>query len=692
MLSIADALKQGVEFHRRGDLNQAEQLYRAVLEAHAQNADAWHLLGLVAHARGQQQPALECISRAIKLDGGQPTFHNHLAEVYRVLRRWPEAEQSCQQALRLKDDFAVGHNTLGVVLNEQGRAKEAARCFRRAIELDGRFRWRTTTWGWPIVNLENSTRRPRACGKRLPSIRPTPRHISNWGMCCAPEGAARGGCGGAAIAGDRSTVGGRPFQPGHALPNTGPARRGRRLLSPGTGNQSRLCRRPLQPGQRLKDLGRSAEAAKAYQQALGLNPSLAEAHFNLGVLLQNQGQVTAAISCYQRAIAARTEYPQAYNNLGTLYKAQGELARAAECYGQALEYRPNSAEALNNLGNVLKLQGRLDEAAVCYDQTLRFEPGYAQAHYNRGLMLLAAGQLAAGWEEYEWRCDCPEFERRSLDVPRWRGETLAGTLLVFAEQGLGDTLHFVRFLPEVAQRAGRVVLEVQRALVPLLKASGLELYAQLVAKGDSPGDLDAHVPLLSTPSVFGTTLEDIPAAEGYLSADAELIEQWRGTLGETTKLRVGIAWQGSPTYQGDRQRSIPLAHFAPLATGGVELVSLQKGFGAEQIAALDGTFPVRELGEAFDEQHGPFMDTAAVMKNLDLVITSDTAVAHLAGALGVPVWVALPAVPDWRWLQDREDSPWYASMRLFRQQCPGDWPEVFERLAAALKKHIAQRS
>jgi len=259
---------------------------------------------------------------------------------------------------------------------------------------------------------------------------------------------------------------------------------------------------------------------------------------------------------------------------------------------------------------------------------------------------------------------------------------------VYAEQGLGDAIQFVRYLPQVAQRVGRVVCELQPALIPLIEQAGFGEHAQFVPRGTELPVFDAQVPLLSLPGLLGTTLENIPDAAGYLKADPARAEKWRDGLGEQAKFRVGIVWQGTKTYSGDRERSIALAQFAPLAMEGVELVSLQKGFGVEQIAAVADRFAVRDLGPDFDATGGAFLDTAAVMESLDLVITSDTALAHLAGALGKETWLALSLVPDWRWMFERENSPWYSSLRLFRQSRFGDWEEVFARMARELTERL----
>jgi tetratricopeptide (TPR) repeat protein len=445
-------------------------------------------------------------------------------------------------------------------------------------------------------------------------------------------------------------------------------------------------------GSALQDRGQWAEAEQCYRRALESNPLLAEAHFNLGMILQRQGRRAEAAQCYRDAIRGKPDFALAYNNWGALCKLDGDLGQAIECYQRALEFKPNFAEALNNLGNVLKTQGRFVDALVCYDQTLRINPDHAQARYNRSLMDLAAGDFAAAWPHYEWRRECPGFAKRPFSQPTWRGEPLAGRrLLVHAEQGLGDTLQFVRYVLLLAKRDESIVLEVPKALLPLFEQSGFRDLLEFVAAGSALGDFDVHVPLLSLPGIFGTTLESIPQGVPYLAADPRWVDVWRDVLGETADFRVGIAWQGSAANTNDRFRSIRLLHFEPLARQGVELISLQKGPGSEQLAGLAASFNVRHFAEGLDEEHGAFVDTSAIMKNLDLVVTADTAVAHLAGALGVAVWVALPLATDWRWMRDRHDSPWYPTMRLFRQPSFDDWPSVFRNMAEALRCEVAKR-
>jgi hypothetical protein len=329
------------------------------------------------------------------------------------------------------------------------------------------------------------------------------------------------------------------------------------------------------------------------------------------------------------------------------------------------------------------------------------------------MLWLLRGNWTAGWPEYQWRLRTKAFARFGLDQHRWDGAPLAGrTVLVRAEQGLGDTLQFIRYLPFVQQASGRVTFLCQAPLLRLLKgAAGIDW---LMAEGCTSSPFDVQAPLLDLPGLFHTTPSSVPASIPYLHADADLFEHWRGELREsaefnvrsarsedvastshfplrTSHLLIGIAWQGSPTYYFDRQRSIPLTHFARFSElEGVKLISLQKGPGLEQLQYPKAPFPVLDLSNCLDTVAGPFMDTAALMLNLDLVITSDSAIAHLAGALGIPVWVALPRVPDWRWLLEREDTPWYPTMRLFRQKRYGHWEDVFDDMIEEMRRKLAR--
>jgi hypothetical protein len=312
------------------------------------------------------------------------------------------------------------------------------------------------------------------------------------------------------------------------------------------------------------------------------------------------------------------------------------------------------------------------------------EPGRASAEYNRALCWLKAGNYEKGWPAYEWRWRRPTMPPRPFRQPRWDGSPLEGkTILLWCEQGLGDAIHFVRYAKQVQERGGKVVLECPGSLVELLATCpGGE---KVVAEGESLPDFDVQAPLMSLPGLVGTRLETVPAEVPYLSVESELVDWWGRRLG-SKDFKVGLVWQGNPRHPWDGWRSIPLALFAPLAgVPGVRLVALQQGAGAEQVEGLKGRFQVEELGDGPEGKDRSFADTAAVMRNLDLVVSVDSSPAHLAGALGVPVWVAVAAVSDWRWMVGREDTPWYPTMRLFRQERLGDWGEAMASMARELQ-------
>jgi Tfp pilus assembly protein PilF len=418
-----------------------------------------------------------------------------------------------------------------------------------------------------------------------------------------------------------------------------------------------------------------------------LDAGTVESLCNLGTAYLQARRLDDALRTFDEAVRL---HPLATGPLYNRALALTEMQRFDESvadYLHCLELDSNHLNALNNLGNLLRRLGKLEDALGYFERALVVDPNFPMGHYNRAVTLLAMGRLAEGFAEHEWRLRCDAFKTRKFAQTAWDGSPLASqTLLVHTEQGLGDTIQFVRYMPLVAQRVGQVIFGVSPPLVALLAQSG---YRGLLVEGSPLPPFDVQLPLPSLPHVLGTTLETIPAKVPYLAASPRLVDQWRARLAAYDGFKVGIVWQGTPTYPGDRYRSISLACFAPLAAvSGVRLLSLQKGTGIEQIAALQGAFDVVDLGSQIDNESGAFMDTAAIMKNLDLVVTSDTSCAHLAGALNVNVWIALGYSPDWRWLRGRDDSPWYPSARLFRQPAFGEWPAVFQAMARELRQKL----
>jgi tetratricopeptide (TPR) repeat protein len=435
--------------------------------------------------------------------------------------------------------------------------------------------------------------------------------------------------------------------------------------------------------------GKVAEALECYRQAVRLEPTHAEGHYNLGIAYGELRRLDEAIACNQQAIRLRPDYAAAHNNLGINFKEQGRYEEAVACYHRALRLDPSHVQAIYNLANALVCLGKREEGVAAYEQALRLKPDLGEAHQNLGMTLLLLGNLERGWREYEWRLQCKEGAFTPLPQPAWDGSSLAGkTILLAAEQGIGDTLQFIRYAPLIKERGGRVLLSCQAKLVRLLqKCPGID---DLVPHGDPWPIFDVHARLLSLPLLLGTTsLDRIPAKAPYLQPETGLVQHWREVLDSAlaagsspiAPLRVGIVWQGNPEHRGDRWRSVPLTQFAPLAKlDNVSLISLQYGAGREQLAQSPGL--ALDPGPLSED----LTDLAAILSCLDLLVSVDTAVVHLAGALGVRVWVPMPFAPDWRWLLGREDSPWYPSVRLFRQTRPNQWDEVFERIAGEVKK------
>jgi predicted O-linked N-acetylglucosamine transferase (SPINDLY family)/ADP-heptose:LPS heptosyltransferase len=456
-------------------------------------------------------------------------------------------------------------------------------------------------------------------------------------------------------------------------------------------------------GVALHVLGKLDDATASYREAVQRQPAHPDAHHNLAMVLRQQGELDAAVVEFRAAIKVRPDHAEAHHNLGLTLIALGNLGDGVDHLRAMLQARPDDIQGHHNLGLALVGLGRIDEALSQFERVLTLRPDEPETRFCRSLILLLKGDFARGWTEYEWRWQSHNASRRRHPQPLWDGSLLSGkTILLYAEQGLGDTLQFIRYARQVKQRGGTVIVECQAALVPLLShCPGID---RAVAVGAALPHIDVQAPLLSLPQLFQTDLSNVPNDVPYVHVDPRLTEHWREKLlavsvGQNANpgwpaspFKIGIAWQGDASFLWDRWRSIPLTSFGLLASiPGIRLVSLQVGKGREQLAEVKDGFAVVDLGQQLDQQAGAFMDTAAVMKNLDLVIASDSAVAHLAGALGVPVWVPLSYSADWRWLLDREDSPWYPSMRLFRQARLGDWGEVFQRIAAALREAVFQR-
>lgn len=435
-------------------------------------------------------------------------------------------------------------------------------------------------------------------------------------------------------------------------------------------------------GNALQMLKRYNEALASYDIALNLQPDFVNAFSSRGSALHKLGRYHEALASCDQAIALQPDFDLAHYNRGiTLF----ELKRFEESVAssdRAIALRPAFAAAFLVRGNALGRLRRFREAVESYERAGTIQPDYGDARYNEAHIRLLLGDFDRGWELYEWRWQSSELGHTKADIaqPLWSGKTELArkTILLYAEQGFGDAIQFCRYAPVVAQRGARVILWVPEALRELM--SSLAGAPQVVSMKDSPPNFDVHCPLLSLPLAFGTRLQTIPAATPYLHAPLKLTKNWAERIKSTPRPRIGVAWSGRPTHQNDRNRSIPLEALSALFEINGSFISLQKDVRSGDQHALHSSAKLIHFGEELNN----FAETAALIYNLDLIISVDTSVAHLAGALGKPVWILLPNPPDWRWLLDRHDSPWYPTARLFRQDDTGTWDNVIARIHAAL--------
>jgi Flp pilus assembly protein TadD len=433
----------------------------------------------------------------------------------------------------------------------------------------------------------------------------------------------------------------------------------------------------------LRAIGKLEEATVAYEQAILLDAEYAEAHHNMGNIFFSQGRYAAAVEKYNHVISLDPQCIDACNSAAIALQYLGEYDAAIEKCDQALSRKTDYTEAYNTAASILLKKGLCVEAIENYRHAVQLRADYAEAHCNLGMALLLCGRFEEGWAEYAWRLKTDKAAYlRGHPAPCWNGSSFAGKrLLVRHEQGFGDNIQFIRYLPMVKRLGGMVSCEVLRPLAGLFAGlAGVDEVIDASSGTASAGQFDFRVPLLELPRIFRTTLETIPADVPYLRADSAKAQYWRRRFSRTD-LNVGIVWAGQPVHPEDRARSCHLRHFLRLSKmPGVRLFGLQKGSAAAQVRGLAAEISLTNLGDELDD----FTDTAAVIENLDLVISVDTAVLHLAGAMAKPVWAILPSAPDWRWMLERQDSPWYPTMRLFRQRQYGHWDDVFHRVSQEL--------
>lgn len=598
---------------------------------------------------GRLEDALAPLREAIRFDPTAAAVHGDLGVALARLGKLSEAEAAFRLAVRLDPVGVTMHVNLATCLHQQGRPQEVDEWARQAIQLNPEV---AEAHRLLASSLEMRNRLPEAETGFREALRLDGRLAD-----------AHYGLGRVLARTDR-----------HAEAEAA-CREAVRLNPAAAYAWGGL-------GAALDRQERHAEAADAHREAAKLEPLSADRHNNLGVALANAERPAEAEAAYREAVRLDPTLFTAWSNLGNALRVQDRLEEAEAGLRTALKLRDDYPEAHNNIGIVLVQAGKLEEGLKHYDEALRLRPDYPEARMNRSLSWLLEGDFARGWPEYEWRLQVRSKPAPPDPAPRWDGADLAGrTLLVAAEQGLGDCIHFLRYAAAAKARGGTIVFDCPPPLAELARTCpGVDA---VVPRGEPLPRFDLQIPLLSLPGLFGDPATAPLPRPPYLTVDAARVERWRAEFAGVKELRVGIAWQGSTAHKGDRLRSVKLTRFAPLAAiPGVRLFSLQKGYGSEQLAEPGAAaLGVVDVGSRIDPD---LADAAAVMAHLDLVVIIDTALGHLAGATARPVWVAVPSAPDWRWLRDREDTPWYPTMRLFRQATRGEWDSVFGRMAAGV--------
>jgi tetratricopeptide (TPR) repeat protein len=600
---------------------------------------------LRCHQAGQLAEAERLYHVVLTQDPRHPDALHLLGMIEHQRGRPDTALALIERAIAACPGMAEFHNNLGTVQMALRRFEEAAAAFRQAVVLDPGLASASYNLGLALQQL-NRDDEAIACYERALRLEPDAAGFNNLGVALKSRGDLP-----AAI---------RCFEQALALDPRHPDAH-------------------LNLGYGLRDLGRLDGAMDCFERRATLPDPPTSLLIQLGMLLQKHRRGRDAAAVYERVLQ-KERAPVVLNNLGTILMEQDRVDEAESLLREAVARQPDYAHAHSNLGNALGARRRTAEAIACYERAIQLDPEYADAHFNLAMSLLAQGDFRRGWQEYEWRWRAENFPSRLPDFPqpRWNGEDAPGkVVLLHAEQGLGDTLHFIRYLPRVAARGARVVLVCPKELHSLVR--GLPGLVQLLPPTRQFPEFDYHAPLLSLPRIFGTTLENIPADVPYLPAPP--LERLPLEPAAAGCLRVGVVWAGGTRYPKDHLRSLKLAQLLPLLrTPGVQFYSLQVGDKARELASLPSDVRVIDVGGRARD----FADTAAAVAQLDLLISTCTSVVHLAGALACPTWVLLSYLPCWRWLFDREDSPWYPTVRLFRQQKPGDWDELLARVRVEL--------
>jgi Flp pilus assembly protein TadD len=639
-VELEQLLEAAKRHHRAGRIAPAIAAYEEIIRHQPRNDEALHMLGVAYLQSGNVNRAVELIERAVAIDSSDAEYFNNLAEAYRRAGRLEKSAESARRAIALSSEFAQAYSNLGFVLREMGKLSEAVAACKRAVELRPGF----------SEAHDSLARVYHAMGRQNDSIASFRRAVQ-----CKPDEPVT-----------HNNLAGALASAGQVEDAISEYRLALRLW-PGFAEAHNNL------GCALADQN-LPEAISEFEQAIKLRPNYPEAFNNLSIALLQDGKLEPALAAAQTSLQQRPDFVAALNNLGIALNYLGRTEESLKTLRRALELNPKFAETHCNLGISLTDAGRNNEAIVACSEAIRLRPNFPQAHLNIAICRLRKGEMQKAWPDYEWRLKTKSpVPFRAFVQPQWAGEALTGkTILVHADGGFGDAIQFVRYAPMIAQRGGRVILECQPELARLFQGiTGIE---EILTRGQKFPPFDLHCPLMSLPRAFATDLNSIPATGRYLALDSDLQRTWADRLGSPgARRRIGLRWSGKQNFHKLRNPSIPPQELTPLTQTKDAIFYALQPPEPPSLNLVD-----------FSPQLTDFAQTAALIAHLDLVITIDTAVAHLAGALAKPVWLMLPKAADWRWLLNRSDSPWYPTMRLFRQPEFGDWASVVRNISETL--------
>jgi tetratricopeptide (TPR) repeat protein len=685
--NVDELFQTAFHLQQIGRLQEAAQLYEKVLRQEPRHADSLHLLGMILWAAKRTDQAKQFIFHAIEVNPRSAPYYSNLGTILQAEGHLLEAANCYRRALLFDPDLAEVHLNLGLLEQIQGELEMAITEFQRAAELKPELAEAWSNLG-NALQVQGKTAEAELNFRKAVKLKPAFAEAwYNLGNVLQDREHLEE----AAEAYIRAVT----LKPGleQAWSNLGNLRLKQNRLEEAEACQRRSIE--LNPdsadahynlGNVLAEQKQDEAAAAEFEEALRLNPKLAKARNNLGSTYRKLEQPAKAVEQFEQIPKGDPEFSGAYNNMGLALLSLGRHDDAETAIRETLALEPELAEAWCNLGVTFHAQNRLSEAMECYRKAQILKPDLSRVRMNIGLIELVEGDFENGWKHYEWRWENAPLVDRGFPQPQWRGEPLNGArILIHSEQGYGDTLQFCRYIPMVAAAGGTVIFETQERVVRLSKE--LEGVAEVIRMGDPLPEFDWHCPLLSLPTAFGTRIDTVPATTPYIKVPAAAQQKMTAVDWPKDKLKVGLLWAGNPSFLHDRFRfrSVPLTQFWPLfGVEGVQFYSLQVGQEMRQLLTAPG--PMVDLAALTSDM----ADTGAAIERMDLVISVDTSVAHLAAGLNKPTWVLIPNCPDWRWLQDREDTPWYPTMQLFRQPEPGNWTPVIERIRQQLAARAAQ--